>query len=69
MKTIKFSDAELEMLRLFYKQELEAAVGYVAEVRQIIEKLGKIRPTMPPVSESTESLKKRNVKRGRKRRS
>jgi hypothetical protein len=40
MPTIKFSDKELENLRLTYMAELQGAIDYVDKIRRIIVKLG-----------------------------
>lgn len=63
MKTIKFSDSELEFLRNHYELELTDAETYVAGIKNILIKLGaqgkpseeepvvKKRPGRPPRSE------------------
>jgi len=40
MKTIKFSDNELEFLRNHYELELMEAENYIAEIKNILKKLG-----------------------------
>ena len=42
MKTIKFSESELEFLQNHYELELLDAENYVAEIKNILKKLGVI---------------------------
>ena len=42
MKTIKFSDSELEFLQNHYELELADAENYVGEIKNILTKLGVI---------------------------
>jgi hypothetical protein len=42
MKSIQFSEHELEILKMFYYQELDAAIEDVTRIKQILIKLGNI---------------------------
>lgn len=40
MKTIKFSDEELELMTQIYQDELAEALAYVAQIQDVLKKLG-----------------------------
>ena len=61
MKSIKFTDQELELLRGLYQQELEEAENYILKVKSLLNKMG----VPEPVKESEPELKIPK-KRGRK---
>lgn len=63
MKTITFTEQELEFLRDQYQFELEEAENYVESIKSILLKFGKVKPVISPVSAITE---KNGGKRGRK---
>jgi len=61
MKTIKFTDKEIDFLRNQYEMELEEAEKYIESIRNILDKLGS------PVSKKViEPIEKSPKKRGRK---
>lgn len=57
MKTIKFSENELEFLRNHYELELIDAENYIAEIKSILKKFG--------VVQKAEAPEKPKKKRGR----
>jgi hypothetical protein len=61
MKSIKFSESELEFLLNHYELELLDAENYIGEIKNILKKLGKIE------KESTKEkpIKKTGKQRGR----
>jgi hypothetical protein len=61
MKSIKFSESELEFLQTNYELELLDAENYVAEIKNILKKLGKIEKEI--IKEKP--VKKTEKKRGR----
>jgi len=61
MKSIKFTDQELEFIRDQYQLELEEAENYVESLRNIIKKLG-----TPKTTKVSEPVEKPPKKRGRK---
>lgn len=60
MKSIKFTEQELEFLRTQYQLEMVEAEKYVQEVKNLLVKLG-VKPT------KTESVPERKSRRGRKK--
>jgi hypothetical protein len=62
MKTIKFSDQELEFISQMYKDELAEAKKYVDQIQDLLKKLG----AKPAKEEPAEKEPKQAVKRGRK---
>ena len=61
MKSINFSDQELEFLRAHYEMELEEAEEYVQNIKSMIGKLGGSKQTKAPVAAD-----QKPKKRGRK---
>lgn len=61
MKSIKFTDDELDFLLDQYQMELEEAEKYVESLRNIIKKLGNSKP-----KKVAEPVEKQPKKRGRK---
>jgi len=61
MKTIKFTDKEIDFLRDQYEMELEEAENYIESIKNILDKLGSPEPkkVIKPIEKSTK-------KRGRK---
>ena len=64
MKSINFTEKELEFLRKQYQDELESAQQYVNQVSEILEKLG--APSTEIIKESAEQEPKVAKRRGRK---
>jgi hypothetical protein len=62
MKTIKFSDQELEFISQMYNEELAEAKKYVDQIQDLLKKLG----AKPAKEEPAEKAPKQAVKRGRK---
>jgi len=60
MKSIKFNESELEFLKNHYELELVEAENYIAEIRNILKKLGVIIK-----DEAAEKHVKTGKKRGR----
>jgi hypothetical protein len=63
MKSIKFSESELEFLQNHYELELLDAENYVGEIKNILNKLGKIEKEKEVTGEK--SSRKTGKKRGR----
>jgi hypothetical protein len=63
MKTITFTEQELEFLRDQYQFELEEAENYVESIKSILLKFGVTKPVDSPVNATAE---KNGGKRGRK---
>ena len=61
MKTIKFNEAELEFLQTHYELELLDAENYVAEIKNILKKLGVVEKEVT----REKPVKKSGKKRGR----
>jgi hypothetical protein len=61
MKTIKFTDEEVEFLREQYYMELEEAEKYIQKIKTVLDKLG-----VPPTTKEPISDVKIQKKRGRK---
>jgi hypothetical protein len=64
MRSIKFSESELEFLRERYKIEIEAAENYIIQAKEILKKLGSTKK--PSIDIIPEKAGKVRVKRGRK---
>ena len=62
MKTVKFTDQELESMLMMYYDELAEAKQYVEQIQEIIKKLG----AKPEKTEVIEKEPKVGKKRGRK---
>ncbi|MEI7896096.1 MAG: hypothetical protein WCJ26_03610 [bacterium] len=58
MKSIKFSDAELEFLQNHYELELMDAENYVGEIKNILKKLGAIEQEVAKEKPAVKSGKK-----------
>jgi hypothetical protein len=70
MKTIRFTDNELDILNYHYKKELTSAIEYAATLRQLISKLQKtqavkITPSGEGKSSNGPILQIKKKKRGR----
>ena len=61
MKSIEFTDQELEFLRDQYQMELEEAENYVKSIKSVLVKLGNPKP-----KKVVEPVEKQPKKRGRK---
>jgi len=61
MKTIKFSEEELSLLRNMYEDELAQAENYVGQIKDVLKKLG------APVKESKEIPIEKEPKAAKKR--
>jgi hypothetical protein len=64
MRSIKFSDSDLNFLRLHYEEELKAARDYIVRVEEILKKLG--ASEKPSINVLPEKEVKVAKKRGRK---
>lgn len=69
MKSIKFTDNELEFLRNHYQVELKEAQNYVSQIKDILSKVGvSKRPAVEiPAEEEVNEVKKRGRKPGNKK--
>jgi len=65
MKSIRFSESELEFLKNHYELELVEAENYISEIKNILSKLGVL--AKEPIQEKPNS--KVRKKRGRPRKS
>ena len=64
MRSIKFSDQELEFMRQQYKEELTSAEKYIEQIKDVLRKIGgSVKPTK---EELVEKEPKQRKKRGRK---
>lgn len=59
MKTIKFSETEIEFLKNHYELELLDAEKYISEIRNILKKLGVIEKEMTREAPARTAAKKR----------
>ena len=64
MKTIKFSDSEVELLSQMYLEELEMAENYVKQIKDVLKKFGVA--SEEATEKPLEKEKKTGAKRGRK---
>jgi hypothetical protein len=64
MKTIKFSETEIDLLKQIYSEELELAENYVRQIKEVLKKLGVVSEPSPEKPGEKEA--KPGKKRGRK---
>lgn len=64
MKTIKFSDSEVDLLTQMYREELEMAKNYVKQIEDVLKKFGVASEETPekPIEEKKKRGRKPQVK-------
>jgi hypothetical protein len=66
MKTIKFSDQELEFISQMYNEELAEAKKYVDQIQELLKKLGAKPAKSEPVEKEPKQAKKKVAKAAKK---